>query len=89
MNKIVSPVGKLTAQTTLTTNTEQPTTLLNTPHGIRAEWAEQVGKPHPKGIKLEIGVSAYFTESCHPFHVNAATPVRVVTRVWVIMTLLG
>ena len=25
--------------------------------GIRAEWAEQVGKPHAKGIALDIGVS--------------------------------
>ena len=30
---------------------------MNEPRGIRAAWAEQVGKPHPRGIKLDIGVS--------------------------------
>ena len=30
---------------------------MNEPRGIRAEWAEQVGKPHANGIALDIGVS--------------------------------
>ena len=30
--------------------------LLDAPRGIRAQWAEQVGKPHPRGISLNVGV---------------------------------
>ena len=26
------------------------------PRGIRARWAEQVGKPHPAGIRLNVGI---------------------------------
>ena len=39
-------------------NPSSPTagTLLDAPSGIRAQWAEQVGKPHPRGIRLNVGV---------------------------------
>ena len=35
-----------------------PTTgmALDAPRGVRARWAEQVGKPHPRGIRLNVGV---------------------------------
>ena len=31
-------------------------TLLDAPRGLRARWAEQVGKPHPRGIRLNVGI---------------------------------
>ena len=35
-----------------------PTTgaLLDAPRGVRAPWAVQVGKPHPQGIRLNVGI---------------------------------
>ena len=40
------------------TDPSNPTTnkLLDAPRGMRAQWAQLVGKPHPRGIRLTVGI---------------------------------